>query len=635
MILFLKKTGRHFALGCTFAIALAAASPTVLVADDDIPALSGRDRVSRAISSEINIAIEEGTKTFLRLSPMGATVLDAPAALAGEDADTKFDDFSPAPLKQARAKLAVYADQLSALGAQSQSRAEATNAQVMARIFRYFAGVPGIDYGFIEPYFGHLPYALPQISGAAIEFPKVMTSQQRVTSAEDAETYLKRLRAFYPSFRSLFNKLNADGELGVRPPKAVINGAIGALKRFITPAPAENPLVVEFRKKLDKIEGLSDEERDELEARATKLVTDEVYPAYRALLAKANIMAVEPSPHDGVWAQPGGEAFYAAALKFQGDTDLSPDDVHQIGLKEVERITGEMAKGLADIGEAPKPGESVGQVMARLGEDPRYHFPDTEEGRAELLELLRTQVEAVIELAPSYFATVPPQPVEVRRIPVFSQDGEAGGFYTQPSFDGTRPGIYWINLRDMTAWPRWALPTLTYHEAVPGHHFQISINQNLSDLPFLRRAAPFNAFVEGWALYAEQLAYEMGLYEADPLGNLGRLQDELFRAVRLVVDTGLHHKRWTREKAINYMYNVTGTALSEVTAEIERYMAWPGQATGYKLGMIKIQSLRAMAARELGDKFDLKAFHDEVLLGGAVPMAVLEDNIKTWIAEQK
>jgi uncharacterized protein (DUF885 family) len=230
------------------------------------------------------------------------------------------------------------------------------------------------------------------------------------------------------------------------------------------------------------------------------------------------------------------------------------------------------------------------------------------------------------------FKTKPPYNVEVRAFPVEIQDSAPGGQYTPPSVDGSKPGVYWINLRDMKANPKFSLKTLTYHEAKPGHHWQMALNMAQEDLPFLRRIAPYNAYVEGWGLYSEKVAEEMGLYENDPFGNLGRLQAELFRAVRLVVDTGLHHKRWTREQSIRYMIEITGTAESEVVAEIERYMAWPGQALGYKLGMLKILELREKAKAQLGKHFELAEFHDLVLLGGAVPMKVLESRVNNWIA---
>ncbi len=262
-------------------------------------------------------------------------------------------------------------------------------------------------------------------------------------------------------------------------------------------------------------------------------------------------------------------------------------------------------------------------------------YPNTDEAKEELLASLRGQVDQINALAPDWFGTLPPQAVEVRRIPVYEQDSAPGGYYTSPSLDGTRPGIYWINLKDTSDWPRYTLKTLTYHEAVPGHHFQIALQQDVEDMPLLRNMMFYSEYGEGWALYAEKVADEMGMYEGDPLGQLGRLQSELFRAGRLVVDTGLHDKRWTREEAIDWMVKHTGETRAAVTREVERYSVWPGQATSYKLGQLKILELRARAEEALGDDFDIRAFHDAVLLDGSMPLPVLEARIDEWIEERR
>jgi uncharacterized protein (DUF885 family) len=276
---------------------------------------------------------------------------------------------------------------------------------------------------------------------------------------------------------------------------------------------------------------------------------------------------------------------------------------------------------------------TVGARMTALGTEARFLYPDSDAGRAELIADINRYIEEISVTMAPLFRTQPPYQVEVRAFPVEVQDGAPGGMYSPPSLDGTKPGIYWINLRDPNGNPRYSLKTLSYHEANPGHHWQIALAMAQSDLPFLRRIAPFNAYIEGWALYSEQLAAEIGMYRDDPFGDLGRLQAELFRAVRLVVDTGLHHKQWTREQAVEYMAETTGQPASDVAAEIDRYMAWPAQALGYKLGHIEILALRDEATQALGERFDLAEFHDLVLLAGALPMAVLEARVKAWIDE--
>jgi uncharacterized protein (DUF885 family) len=270
-----------------------------------------------------------------------------------------------------------------------------------------------------------------------------------------------------------------------------------------------------------------------------------------------------------------------------------------------------------------------------LSEMPRFLYEDSAQGREQLIADLNGYIGQISAIMPKYFASIPKYKVEVRSFPKSREATAPGGMYTNPPLDGSAPGIYWINLYNIKANPKYSLKTLTYHEAIPGHHWQVALNLEQQDLPMLRRIAPYNAYVEGWALYSERFASEMGLYDNDPFGDLGRLKDELFRAVRLVVDTGIHYKKWTREKAIKYMAQTTGSVESDVVAEIERYMVWPGQALGYKMGMINILRLRADAKQQLGEKFDIKKFHDIVLLGGAVPMKVLNEKVVNWIQSQK
>ncbi|RMD86804.1 MAG: DUF885 domain-containing protein [Alphaproteobacteria bacterium] len=596
------------------------------------PSTQNEDKAKTETAPPVDTIIAEATRDFMQTQPLLSSFVDVPEDLVGGPYNDRITDYSPAGFTHVREVAEAAARRLEAIDRAPLTPKQRVNVDVIERIFRYYAGVPGIDYGLIDSYFGHVPYVVSQISGPHVDIPKLMQTQQRLASRADAEAYVRRLQAFGPAFDGIIAKIEADKAAGVVPPKIIVEKALKPVVAFIAPAPAENVLVTSFAKRLESISELAENDRATLVAAATAATGESVYPAYRKL--ETTLEALLPVAGDaaGVWALPDGDRFYRTVVRFLGDTDLSPDEIHRIGLKEVDRISAEMdrilkAQGLVE--------GTVGERMVKLAEDPSQYFPDSDEGRAAILDYLRAQVKEVEAKVPDYFATIPPQKLEIRRIPVFSQEGEAGGFYTNPSLDGTRPGIYWINLRDMKAWPKWSLKTLTYHEAVPGHHFQTAISMNQGELPLLRRIAPFNAYTEGWALYSERLAYEMGLYEGDPLGNLGRLQDELFRAVRLVVDTGIHAKHWTREEAIDYMYRTTGSDKSEVVPEIERYMAWPGQALGYKLGMLKILELRERAKRELGPAFDLKAFHDVVLLDGAVPMAVLEVKVNAWIEQMK
>jgi len=335
---------------------------------------------------------------------------------------------------------------------------------------------------------------------------------------------------------------------------------------------------------------------------------------------------------DGVWKLPDGDAYYAYLLYENTTIPLKPDEVHDLGLREVARIEGEMRAILDANGFA---GQPIGQSMEKLAKDPRFLFSNDDKGRADALAEYTGLIMEATERSKRLFLTAPRAKLEVRRVPQFKEATAPGAYYEGPSMDGTRPGIFYANLRDMRELPKWSMPTLAYHEGVPGHHWQISTAQELKGLPQFRKVIPFTAYAEGWALYCEWLAKKVGWYDSDPFGDLGRLQAELFRAVRLVVDTGIHAKRWTREQAIAYMREKTGMGEKEVTAEIERYIVSPAQACAYKVGMLKIQELRARAEQELGTKFDQREFHDALLKNGALPLEILEEQVKEYIQRKK
>jgi uncharacterized protein (DUF885 family) len=335
---------------------------------------------------------------------------------------------------------------------------------------------------------------------------------------------------------------------------------------------------------------------------------------------------------DGVWKLPDGEDFYAYALRDNTTTSLKPDEVHALGLSEVTRIETEMRALLDANGFA---GQPIGASMDKLAKDPRFLFSNDDKGRAEALAEYTRLIDTATQRSTQLFLTVPKAKCEVHRVPEFKEATSSGAYYNPGAQDGSRPGIFFANLRDMNEVPKWGMPTLAYHEGVPGHHWQLSIAQELKGLPQFRKVLPFTAYAEGWALYCEWLAKKAGWYDNDPFGDLGRLQAELFRAVRLVVDTGIHAKYWTREEAIKYMREKTGMGEKEVTAEIERYIVMPGQACAYKVGMLKIQELRARAEQQLGEKFDQREFHETVLKNGALPLEILEEQVNDYIRKKK
>jgi uncharacterized protein (DUF885 family) len=474
---------------------------------------------------------------------------------------------------------------------------------------------------------GDTPYPINQMFGEQNGFPRFMQFTHAVKNDATASTYVARLNALGEKFDQIIDVVKRQAAMGAVPPTFVFDKVLTEMHGFIAMPVRENPLYATYVTRLDEI-GLSAERQSELAASAETAITDVVYPAYRRMIETMQTLKAQSTPDAGVWKQPDGSAYYALVLAQQTTTDLTPQQVHDLGLSEVDRITAEMDAILKSQGLTEG---SVGARMKALGEDPRFGWEDSDAGRAAILAEYTRIIAEVNALMPQYFSSIPAQPVEVVRVPVFSEGGSAGAYYNQPAMDGSRPGRFFANLRDVRETPKWSMKTLAYHEAIPGHHFQIATAMNL-DLPLARTYSFFTAYVEGWALYAERLALDIGMYKDDPFGDLGRLQAELFRAVRLVVDTGIHFKRWSREQAIDYMASTTGMALGDVTAEIERYAVMPGQACSYKIGMIKILELREKAKAALGERFDLKSFHSVVLDNGALPLQVLEKVVDEWIA---
>ena len=475
-------------------------------------------------------------------------------------------------------------------------------------------------------------YPVNQLFGAQSAFPTFMVSTHRLLAPRDCEYYRQRLIAVGPKFDQLLESLKLREEKGIIPPRFVVEKVLLEMNNFRSQPVAENILATSFKERAAKINGMTDEQRAAFQKRVETAISDNVYPAYLKLVTYFEALLPKTTTDDGVWKLPDGAAFYAHALRKMTTTTLNPDQVHELGLAEVARIEGE-ARALLDAnGFAGRP---IVEAVEALRKDPNFQFPNDDKGRTDALAEYKRLIDDAIERCRLLFATAPKAKIDVQRVPVFKEATAPGAYYNGASLDGTRPGIFYANLRDMTEIPKWSMRTLAYHEGVPGHHWQIATAQELKGLPQFRKLIPFTAYQEGWALYTEWLAKEVGWYEGDPFGDLGRLQAELFRAVRLVVDTGIHAKRWPREQAIAYMREKTGMGEKEVTAEIERYIVSPGQACAYKVGMLKILELRKRAQAELGPKFDQRQFHDVVLKNGALPLEILEEQVTRYIARTK
>lgn len=579
----------------------------------------------------LNQVYQDSAGKLFRARALTASQFAIDTELTGSYYADKLEDYSPAAESELRQQLTAYQQQLLNYP-NPLSAEEDINRKVVASIVRYYAGHPDFDIGYIDSWMGLSAFVVNQINGPAIDAPSLLVNNHQLKNLKDAQDYVARLQGFNSMLAGVGEKAQQDAEQGWVAPQLIIAKTIRNLDGFTESAPTEHPLYKNLETALAGLDDMAANEKTALLADAAAAMSNSVYAGYQALSKTMQTLLPKGRQEHGIWAQPNGAKFYEDGITNLGDTDLNADQIHDLGLSEVERISQEMDAILRGEGYV---NGSVGIRMDALNKEERFLYPDSDQGRLDLLNDLNTHVANIDAKMDALFATRPKFDIEIRRIPVEREVGAPGGQYTSPSLDGVTPGIYWINLHDITANPRFDLETLTYHEAIPGHHWQIALNLQQDSLPMLRRIAPYNAYIEGWALYSEQVAVEMGMYDDDPYNNLGRLKAELFRAVRLVVDTGLHHKRWTREQAIEYMASTTGTAPSDVVSEIERYMVWPGQALGYKLGMITIQQARADAEQELGNMFDLREFHDVVLLGGAVPMPILKENINNWVASKK
>jgi uncharacterized protein (DUF885 family) len=473
-------------------------------------------------------------------------------------------------------------------------------------------------------------YPISPMFGVQVELPSFMQTTHVVTNDKTARNYVKRLQAMGDKLDSVTAEMQRQAKAGVVLPASLLERSLIVIHDTVAAKAEENALVTTFVARMNRVKTLEGARKKELEQQAAEALRTHVYPAYSRM--SAALEAVKPlaaTQGAGVARLPEGGAYYAAMLKKMTTTDYSPQRVHALGLSEVVRIVQEMdtllkAQGLA--------AGSVGGRMAALGRDPRFLLPNNDDGRKQALARYQQILDEVNARMPEYFRSLPATRLTVERVPASEEKGSSGGYYQRAAMDGSRPGTFFANLRDLNETPTWGMKTLAYHEGIPGHHFQISIALGLKGLPLIRQQTLYTAYAEGWALYAEHFAAEIGMYKDDPWGDLGRLQDELLRAARLVVDTGLHAKGWSREQAIDYMVSTTGMAQADVTSEVERYMALPGQACAYKVGELKILEIREKAKAALGPKFNLKDFHAVVLENGGVPLTLLEQLVDEWVA---
>jgi uncharacterized protein (DUF885 family) len=600
-----KQLDRRGFLASTAGVALAVAS--------------GAHAQTAGAEAELNKAFDDFFNQNLDHSPEQVSSLGLDkGARAG--AKFKLHDSSLAAVEQRKAETAANLARLRRIDRKVLTGMAAVNYDCV------FYNLEAADRGnrrFAYPT-GNSPYVISQISGAYQGTPDFLDSQHTIATREDCEAYLSRLGEFARVMDEECERVRHDVGIGVVPPDFCIAGAINQMKTLH--APADKSTLVSSLANRAKTKGID----GDWGAQATAVYEQKVMPALDRQIALMESLKGKATHDAGVWGLPDGEAYYALALETRTTTTMTPAQVHKLGLDVTKELSARADGLFKKLGMTEG---TVAQRYAALFKDPKYLYPNTDAGKAKEVADLNVLVQGMQARLPEYFGTLPKTPLEIRRIPK-ETEASSSTHYTGGSLDGTRPGIYWLNLRDTAEAPFWDMPTTTFHEGIPGHHLQITL-QRQADLPLIRKAGGFGAYAEGWALYSEQLADEMGFYHDQPAWELGYIHDALLRSGRLVTDTGLHSLRWSREKASQALADIDGDPISLAQQEIERYCVTPGQACSYMVGKVTILRLREKAKAALGPRFDIRSFHDRVLASGSMPLTVLGHVVDDYIASRK
>jgi uncharacterized protein (DUF885 family) len=599
-----------------------------LAAGTALPLVSGCARnlagTARSSEAEATTLLESIAENLLWLQPESATVL-------GIDKGTR------APLRSMLTDRSAAAQQkIAETLRRDLARAKSIDTSALSHSTRTSIEVVRSAYGtalegFALPYgdvavggWRNTPYVVIQNVGAYLDIPRFLDSDHVIESAADAESYLARLASMPHQLNGELGRMQSARAAGLVPPAFLIDKALQQLRQSAKAA-REGGGLVESLERRARAKGIAGKWGE----RARRITAAAIAPGLERQIAELETQRRVATNDAGMWARPGGDAYYAWALKASTTTDMSPDEVHQMGVAELQALHARMDPILKSLGYAQGP---VGQRMIALAKDPRFTFAPGDKGRAEIMTYIQEWLGKVRAQMPRAFNTLVKANLEVKRLPPDEEPGAPNAYGGAGSIDGSIPGKFWINLRTTELHSKFDLPDLAFHEAIPGHVWQ---GEYANKLPLIRTLLSFNAYSEGWALYAQQLADELGLYDDFPAGRLGFLQGLSYRAARLVVDTGLHAKRWTREQALQYFHQSTGRGLAESNNEIDRYCSWPGQACGYKVGHSEILRQRSRAQAALGTAYDFKAFNDTVVLGGNVPLDVLARNVDSYMREAK
>ena len=611
----------------TSAAALAGLSGCAPLTSAD--ALSGPPPAPEAAAAPLSAAdqragavIADIAEALLRDSPEGATGLGIDKD-GRADLKSKLQDRSPAGIAGTAALLRSSLTRLAAIDGAALSPAMAINVDVVRTSFEIGAAGFAFPYGDVSVGgWRNSPYVVAQNVGAFLDTPRMLDSQHQIENRADAEAYLARLDSYGAQLDGETERLRSAGGMGVIAPDFLLDKTLRQIRTSRAGTIAEWDIVTSIARRSADFGG-------DFAARAERIAAARVAPALDRQIAELERHRARADDRAGVWKLPDGDAYYAWALNAATTTSMTPDEVHEMGLAQLAELQAQMDTILRSLDYTRG---SVGERMTALGHDPRFLYADSDEGRAQIIARLQNRIDDMRGRMPQAFTQLVRGNVEVKRLPLAEEPGAAGAYGGPGTIDGSVPGRLWINLGSVARWPRYSLPDLAYHESIPGHAWQ---GEYSFSLPLVRSLLSFNAYSEGWALYAEQLADELGVYADDPVDRLGYLQSLAFRACRLVVDSGLHAKRWTRVQAQQWFATTNGSSLDEVVGEVDRYCSWPGQACGYKVGHSQINRLRQHAQTALGPRYDFKAFNDAVVTSGNVPLTVLGRVIDRHIAEAR
>ncbi|HEX4183251.1 MAG TPA: DUF885 family protein [Caulobacteraceae bacterium] len=573
--------------------------------------------------AKLNSLFDAFFQEGLRHNPENATQLGLDIG-ANADLRHKLADQSASGIAEARALNLDQLRRLKAINREALSTTEKVNYDTVLYTRESNAAVGRFDFGGAN--FGPSPYVVSQLTGSYQDVPDFLDTKHRIETAEDADAYLDRLSAFAVQLDQNTERQRHDASLGVIPPDFLIDTTLTQLTA--TRKPADQTVLVASIARRASAKGLDGRyARD-----AARIYQEKVVPALDRQIEHTRSLRAGATHDAGVWRLKEGEGYYAAALRYSTTTAMNPDEIHKLGLDQAAEISARLDGLLKAQGMSQG---TVGQRIAALYKDPASFFPNTDEGKVQAIAYCNAKLDAIRPRLPRMFKRLPPYKFEVRRVPPATEAGAASAFSQGPALDGSRPGLVWFNLHDSAEWPKWSLPTTVFHEGLPGHQLEGGLALSSKSLPLIRKTSGFSGYAEGWALYAEQLADELGMYDDDPLGRIGYLRFQLFRAGRCVVDTGIHHLRWTREQSIQYFVDLDADAPGFATREVERYCTQPGQACSYKIGHTVWTRARARAQAALGPKYDIKDFHEAGLGCGRVPLDVLDGVIDGYVAGVK